>query len=90
MKMTNKLANELMDNLACVAISALGIPQTEEEFNNITEYARSIFTNILTTWEESLGEKWEIEEDEENPSKSNDDYSYFSYNPFTEEYGWDC
>ena len=25
---------------------------------------------------------------EENPFKSNDDY--FSYNPFTERYGWDC
>lgn len=38
----------------------------------------------------SLCEKVEEDIQEENSSKSDDDYSYFSYNPFTERYGWDC
>ena len=62
MRMTNKLANQLMDDLACVAISANGIPETKEEFDKVTEYARNTFVNLLTEWEELKGEEWEIEE----------------------------
>ena len=62
MRMTNKLANQLMDDLACVIISANGIPETKEEFDKVTEYARNTFVNLLTEWEELKGEEWEIEE----------------------------
>lgn len=62
MRMTNKLANQLMDSFACVAISANGIPETQEEFDKVTEYARNTFVNLLTEWEELKGEEWEIEE----------------------------
>lgn len=65
MKMTNKLANQLMDSFACVAISANGIPETQEQFDMVTEYARNTFISILSVWEELKGEKWEIEENEE-------------------------
>lgn len=64
MRMTNKLANRLMEDFACVAISANGIPKTEKEFDKVTEYARNTFTNLLTKWEELKGEEWEIEEAE--------------------------
>jgi hypothetical protein len=62
--MTEKLANQLMDCLACVAISANGIPQTEEQFNKVSEYARNTFFNILEPWEKLKGEEWDIKEDE--------------------------
>lgn len=74
MKMTNKLANELMDCLACVAISANGgvatdengdFLMTEEQIQKVNEYARSTFVNILTEWEDFTGEKWEIEKEED-------------------------
>lgn len=61
MKMTLKLANSLMDSLACVAISANGIPETEEQFDKVSEYARNTFMSIACAWEELKGEKWEIE-----------------------------
>lgn len=64
MRMTNKLANELMNNLACVAISACGIPQTKEEFAFVSEYARNTFCDLLVRWEQLKDEKWEIEADE--------------------------
>lgn len=64
MRMTNKLATELINNLACVAISACGIPQTEEEFAYVSEYARGTFCDLLVRWEQLKDEKWEIEEAE--------------------------
>lgn len=64
MKMTLKLANQLMDSLACVAISANGIPETEEQFDKVSEYARNTFMSIVGAWEELKGEEWEIEEAE--------------------------
>lgn len=74
MKMTNRLANELMDCLACVAISANGgvafdengdPVMTEEQMQKVNDYARNTFVNILTAWEDSMGEKWEIEKEED-------------------------
>ena len=62
--MTNKLATQLIDSLACVAVSANGIPKTEKDFEKVTEYARKTFVNLLKTWEEEKGEAWEIEEEE--------------------------
>lgn len=74
MKMTNKLANTLMDSLACVAISANGgarvdedgnIIVTNEDLQKVSKYAQKTFLEILTPWEELMGEEWEIEEDED-------------------------
>ena len=69
MVMTEKLANQLMDCLACVAISATGgIIQNENgDFNQVQmkfaeEYARETFYNILEAWEESMEKEWEIVE----------------------------
>lgn len=62
MFMTDKLANQLMETLACVAISAIGVPKTEAEFGKINEYARTTFTAILTAWEKVKNEEWEIGE----------------------------
>ena len=74
MKMTSKLANTLMDCLACVAISANGGVEvdkngnpitTEEQMQKVSEYAQKTFVDILAPWEELMGEDWEIEEDED-------------------------
>ncbi len=69
MIMKEKLANQLMDALACVAISATGgIIQNENgDFNQgqmkfAEEYARETFYNILEAWEESMEKEWEIAE----------------------------
>lgn len=75
MKMTNKLANTLMDTLVCVAISANGgakvdedgnIIVTDEDFQQVIKYARKTFDEILTPWEKLMGEDWEIEEGDDD------------------------
>lgn len=69
MIMTEKLANQLMDTLACVAISATGgaIQDANGHFNQeqmefAQEYARLTFCDILESWEKQMGKKWSIEE----------------------------
>ena len=76
MQMTQKLANDLMDCLTCLAISALGgahIDENGEPFvpdvllDAATNYARSTFINLTDALAENAGEEWEIiptEEDE--------------------------
>jgi hypothetical protein len=68
MVMTEKLANQLMDTLMCVAISATGgaIQDTNGHFNQeqmefAQEYARQAFCDILGAWEEQMGKEWSIE-----------------------------
>ena len=68
MVMTEKLANQLMDTLACVAISATGgaIQDADGNFNQeqmefAQVYARQTFCDILETWEEQMGKEWNIE-----------------------------
>ena len=68
MVMTEKLANQLMDTLACVAISATGgaIQDADGNFNQeqmefAQAYARQTFCDILETWEEQMGKEWNIE-----------------------------
>ena len=68
MVMTEKLANQLMDTLACVAISATGgaIQDVDGNFNQeqmefAQAYARQTFCDILETWEEQMGKEWNIE-----------------------------
>lgn len=71
MIMKEKLANQLMDCLACVAISATGgaIQDAngnfnQEQMNFVQEYARETFCNILEAWEESMEKEWDIIEEE--------------------------
>lgn len=69
MVMTEKLANQLMDTLACVAISATGgaIEDANGNFNQeqmefAQTYARQTFCDILEAWEEQMGKEWDIGE----------------------------
>ena len=61
MKMTQKLANELMDCLCALAISANGrIPETQEEIAMCQEYAQGTFLSLCEEGEETIGETWEV------------------------------
>ena len=76
MQMTQKLADSLMDCLACLAISALGgvhIDENGEPFvpdalmDAAQNYARDTFISLTDALAENAGEEWEIiptEEDE--------------------------
>lgn len=67
MIMTNALANQLMETLACVALSATGGVDPDNINPKQTEYAenyaKETFCDLLGAWEELTGEKWEIEEE---------------------------
>ena len=61
MRMTEKLANDLMDNLAALAISANGHnPETEEELQSCEEYAKRTFTRLCEEWEHTMEGTWEV------------------------------
>jgi len=76
MKMTWKLANNLMDSLCCLAISAIistkdtpypdprNLP--DEMMKLVENYAREKFQEICGEWEDVFGEKWGIEEPKDN------------------------
>lgn len=65
MIMTNALANQLMETLMCVAISATGgidienIDPYQMEFAE--NYAKETSCDLLEEWEEFMGKKWKIE-----------------------------
>ena len=68
MIMTGKLANQLMETLACVAISATGGAiqdanghYNQEQMEFAQEYAKQTFCDILESWEEQMGKRWSIE-----------------------------
>ena len=67
MTMTKKLADQLMESLMCVAISATGgvdptnIDQKQMEYAE--NYAKETFCDLLLPWEELTGKKWDIEEE---------------------------
>ena len=81
MAMTQKLANALMDNLACLAMSALGteehienwekdgeenIPIFEEDYiREVLDYARNKFLEICDEWEQKMGESFVVFPNEE-------------------------
>jgi hypothetical protein len=73
MVMTNKLAEELMNVLACVAISAMGglIENEDGSFDEqqmeyAERYAKKTYCELLEAWEELTGKEWKIRvEDEE-------------------------
>lgn len=69
MKMTQKLANDLMDCLTCLAISALGgvsidengepyVP--DEKMEIATTFARDTFIELADDIAKDIGEEWEI------------------------------
>lgn len=61
MKMTQNLANDLMDCLCALAVSANGrIPETEEEAAMCQDYAKGTFLRLCEEWEETTGEPWEV------------------------------
>ena len=67
MKMTQKLADDLMDSLAALAISANGrLPVTEGELQSCERYARETFLRLCEEWEQTTGGTWEITTDENN------------------------
>ena len=68
MVMTNELANQLMEDLVCVAISAMGgiIENEDGSFNSeqvkmAEAYAKETFCDILGAWEEINGTRWKIQ-----------------------------
>lgn len=67
MKMTWELAEALMNDLACLLISAEGGIEMDENGNfdeeqiaRANEYARSKFEELTKEWEDSKGEVWQI------------------------------
>ena len=67
MRMTQKLANDLMDSLAALAISANGrLPETEEEIKSCERYARETFLCLSEEWEQIIEGTWGITPDENN------------------------
>ena len=67
MRMTQKLANDLMDSLAALAISANGrLPVSEEELQSCGRYAKETFLRLCEEWEQTTGGTWEVTLDENN------------------------
>jgi hypothetical protein len=73
MVMTNELANQLMETLVCVAISATGgiIENEDGSFNEeqvemAQAYAKETFCDILEAWEALNGMEWKIEKPVDN------------------------
>lgn len=61
MKMTQQLANDLMDCLCALAISANGrIPETEEEMAMVSGICARHLLSLCEDWEETMGEAWEV------------------------------
>ena len=67
MRMTQKLANDLMDSLAALAISANDrLPETEEEIKLCERYARETFLRLCEEWERIMEGTWEVTPDKIN------------------------
>ena len=64
MVMTQALANELMEVLACVALSATGGVDpdnvNEEQMKYADEYAKNTFFDLLSSWEGITEKEWDI------------------------------
>ena len=67
MRMTQRLANDLMDSLAALNISANGrLPVSEEELQSCERYATKTFLRLCEEWEDTIGGTWEVTLDENN------------------------
>ena len=61
MYMTKKLANRLMDSLACLAICAIGgDPFSEETMDQAYKYASITFCKLCDDLEEAYGKIWVV------------------------------
>ena len=61
MKMTQKLANELMDCLGALMVSANGVmPKTDEEREKVQTYAKTTFLMLCDYWADVMEQEWEI------------------------------
>ena len=61
MKMTQKLANDLMDCLGALMISANGtMPKTDEEREKVQTYVTTTFLNLCDYWADLMEEEWEV------------------------------
>lgn len=68
MKMTWELADALMNDLACLLISAEGGAEMDENDNfdegqiaRANEYAKGKFVELTEELEKAMGEEWQIE-----------------------------
>lgn len=62
MKMSYEFAKRLMDDLAMLAVLANGRePASALEIAETEEYARAIFLQLTTAWEDEKLKKWEID-----------------------------
>lgn len=67
MKMNFSFASRLMNDFVMLAIMANGrIPETAEEVAETEKYARNTFLALTDFWEEEMGEKWEVELDDDD------------------------
>ncbi len=95
MRMTLKLANQLMDSLVCLAISANGgadydhLP-TDEQMALVTKYASNKLLEICAEWEVLKGEEWEIEEPEEEVDEEPTLDLDMGFDPYMGCYTDDC
>ena len=67
MKINQGLVEELMENLACLLISAEGGPMMDENGNpdkvqikRANEYARTKLVELAEEWEDLTGEEWQV------------------------------
>lgn len=67
MIMTKKLADRLMEDLMCLALSATGgvdpknINQKQMEY--VENYVKETLYDLLSAWEELTGKEWKLKEE---------------------------
>ena len=71
MYMTKKLADALLDALACLAISAIGgDPFNEETIAKAEKYARNTFCELCDDMEKDLGKTWVVIDEDEDEEQN--------------------
>ena len=60
MKITEELANEIMEGLFRLALSAYGNTESEWVLDTARAYALQTFEKLMDDWEGGLGMEWEI------------------------------
>lgn len=71
MKITEELANEIMEGLFHLALSAYGNTESEWALNTAMNYALETFEKLMNDWEKGLGMEWEIIKTEPTASHTN-------------------
>ena len=60
MKITEDLANKIMEGLFHLALSAYGNTESEWALDTAMDYALETLEKLMSDWEKGLGMKWEI------------------------------